>query len=68
MHSDALGSGARVALVDDLLATGGTAEASLQLVLQAGAEIATVAFLIELEALNGRERLLPQDIVSMLVY
>lgn len=68
MHSDALGRGARVALVDDLLATGGTAEASLQLVLQAGAEIATVAFLIELEALNGRERLLPQDIVSMLVY
>ena len=68
MHADALGDGARVALVDDLLATGGTAEASLQLVLQAGAEIATVAFLIELEALNGRERLHPQDIVSLLVY
>ena len=68
MHADALGSGARVALVDDLLATGGTAEASLQLVLQTGAEVATLAFLIELEALNGRERLLPRDIVSMLVY
>ena len=68
MHADALDSGARVALVDDLLATGGTAEASLQLVLQTGAEVATLAFLIELEALNGRERLLPRDIVSMLVY
>lgn len=68
MHSDALAQGTRVALVDDLLATGGTAEASLQLLLQAGAEIATVAFLIELEALNGRERLLPQHVVSMLVY
>ena len=68
MHADALGSGSRVGLVDDLLATGGTAEASLQLVLQAGAEVATIAFLIELEALNGRERLLPQDVVSMLVY
>ena len=68
MHADALSAGTRVALVDDLLATGGTAEASIQLVLQGGAEIATVAFLIELEALNGRERLLPQHIVSMLVY
>ena len=68
MHADALDSGARVALVDDLLATGGTAEASLQLVLQTGAEVSTLAFLIELEALNGRERLLPRDIVSMLVY
>jgi adenine phosphoribosyltransferase len=68
MHSDALSSGARVALVDDLLATGGTAEASLQLLIQAGADVAAVAFLIELEALNGRDRLLPHDIVSMLVY
>lgn len=68
MHSDALSSGARVAVVDDLLATGGTAEASLQLLIQAGADVAAVAFLIELEALNGRDRLLPHDIVSMLVY
>ena len=68
MHADALGSGSRVALVDDLLATGGTAEASAQLVLQSGAEIAAVAFLIELAALNGRDRLTPHPIASMLVY
>ena len=68
MHADALRSGARVALVDDLLATGGTAEASLQLLIQAGAEVAAVVFLIELAALNGRDRLLPHNIDSMLVY
>ena len=68
MHSDAVDSGARVALVDDLLATGGTAEASLQLLLQAGAEVSAVAFLIELAGLNGRERLLPHDVAAMLVY
>ena len=68
MHADALDSGARVALVDDLLATGGTAEASLQLLLQAGAEVSAVVFLIELAALNGRDRLQPHDIASMLVY
>ena len=68
MHADALDSGARVALVDDLLATGGTAEASLQLLLQAGAEVSAVIFLIELAALNGRDRLQPHDIASMLVY
>ena len=68
MHSDAVESGARVALVDDLLATGGTAEASLQLLLQAGAEVSAVAFLIELAGLNGRDRLLPHDVAAMLVY
>ena len=68
MHSDAVDSGARVALVDDLLATGGTAEASLQLLLQAGAEVSVVAFLIELAGLNGRDRLVPHDVAAMLVY
>lgn len=68
MHTDALRSGARIALIDDLLATGGTAEASIHLVLQTGAEIASVIFLIELEALNGRERLHPHPVESMLVY
>ena len=68
IHADALNPGMLVALVDDLLATGGTAEASIQLVLQSGAEIASVAFLIELAELNGRERLLPHDVASMLVY
>ena len=68
MHADALGPSANVALVDDLLATGGTAEASVQLVLQSGATISIVAFLIELADLNGRERVEPQPIASLLVY
>ena len=68
MHADALAAGSRVALVDDLLATGGTAEAAIQLILYTGAEIDKVAFLIELEALNGRERLAPHPVESLLVY
>ncbi len=68
MHADALARGQRVALVDDLLATGGTAEAAIQLILQADASIDRVAFLIELQALNGRERLRPHTVDSMLVY
>ena len=68
MHADALADGSRIALVDDLLATGGTAEAAIQLILHTGAEIAKVAFLIELEALNGRERLAPHPVESLLIY
>ena len=68
IHADSLTPGSRVALVDDLLATGGTAEASVQLILQTGANIANVVFLIELAALNGRERLQPHEIASLLVY
>lgn len=68
MHADALAAGERVALIDDLLATGGTAEASLQLLLQAGAEVSAAIFLIELAELNGRERLMPQEVASMLIY
>ena len=68
MHSDALSSGSRIALVDDLLATGGTAEAAIQLILHTGAEIDKLAFLIELQALNGRDRLLPHPVESMLTY
>ena len=68
MHTDALAAGHRIALVDDLLATGGTAEAAIQLILQSGADVSRVAFLIELEALNGRDRLHPHEIESMLVY
>ena len=68
MHADALAAGSRVALVDDLLATGGTAEAAIQLILHTGAEIDKVAFLIELEALNGRERLAPHPVESLLIY
>ena len=68
MHADAIASGETIALVDDLLATGGTAEASAQLVLQTGAKIGVIAFLIELAELNGRERLAPHPIESLLVY
>lgn len=68
MHADALQPAQHVALIDDLLATGGTAEAAIQLILQSGASIAIVAFLIELEALHGRTRLEPHPIDSMLVY
>ena len=68
MHADAISAGSRIALVDDLLATGGTAEAAIQLILHADAEIAKVAFLIELEALKGRDRLEPHAVESMLIY
>lgn len=57
IHSDALGSGHRVLLVDDLLATGGTMQASCELVRMCDAEIAGITVLIELSFLNGRERL-----------
>ncbi len=68
MHADALGSGERVALVDDLLATGGTAEAAAQLIAQSGAEIGMIAVLIELADLQGRERLAPHPFESLLIY
>src|SRR5690606_13652903 len=55
MHTDALKPGSRVLLVDDLLATGGTAAAAIALVEKLGAEILEVAFLIELKFLNGRD-------------
>ncbi len=68
MHADGLRSGARAALVDDLLATGGTAEAAVQLIVQSGAEVSTAVFLIELAELNGRERLGPLEAVCLLEY
>lgn len=69
VHKDAFEQGANVLIVDDLLATGGTAEAACKLVKKTGANLVGIAFLIELEALNGREKLVdaPQ-IVSMLKY
>ncbi|MFI1972669.1 adenine phosphoribosyltransferase [Streptomyces cinnamoneus] len=57
MHADALDAGDRVLVIDDVLATGGTAEASLQLIRRAGAEVAGVAVLMELGFLPGRARL-----------
>lgn len=57
MHKDAIQPGQRVVIVDDLLATGGTAAASVQLVEELGGEVAGLVFLVELTFLNGRDRL-----------
>ncbi|WP_405734070.1 adenine phosphoribosyltransferase [Streptomyces sp. NBC_01537] len=57
VHQDAFTAGDRVLVIDDVLATGGTAEASLQLIRRAGAEVAGVAVLLELAFLGGRDRL-----------
>lgn len=68
MHIDGVAPGARVLLVDDLLATGGTMQAGCQLIQQAGGQVLGCAFLVELTFLNGRERLLPHEVFSVLQY
>jgi adenine phosphoribosyltransferase len=68
MHADAVRKGQRVLIVDDLLATGGTAKATLDLVTQLGGHVHALAFLIELVALNGRERLAGQTLHTVLKY
>ena len=69
IHKDAFGKGDNVLIIDDLLATGGTAEAACKLVKKSGANLVGVGFLIELEALKGREKLNDcGKIVSMLKY
>jgi adenine phosphoribosyltransferase len=68
MHKDAIERGQRVLVVDDLLATGGTARATLDLVKQLGGEVQGVAFLIELVALEGRKRLQGEKVMAVLQY
>ena len=68
MHKDAVTPGMRVVIADDLLATGGTALASVRLVEKLGGKVAAVSFFIELEALKGRDRLAGYDVVSLLKY
>jgi adenine phosphoribosyltransferase len=68
MHIDALKPGARVLLIDDLLATGGTAAAASSLVQKLGAQILEISFLIELKFLNGRDRLKGHKVRSVVVY
>jgi adenine phosphoribosyltransferase len=68
MHKDAVKPGMRVVIADDLLATGGTALASVRLVEKLGGEVAAVSFVIELEALKGRQRLNGYRVVSLLKY
>jgi adenine phosphoribosyltransferase len=68
MHVDALKPGARVLLVDDLLATGGTAAAAISLVKKLGAQILEVGFLIELKVLDGRSKLKDLNVRSLVIY
>jgi adenine phosphoribosyltransferase len=68
MHRDAIDQGQRVLIVDDLLATGGTARATVDLVKQIGGVVEGVAFLIELVALNGRAKLPGENIHAVLQY
>lgn len=68
IHVDALKPGSRVMIIDDLLATGGTAAAASALVEKLGAKIAEITFVIELSALKGRERLNGYPVRSLVVY
>ncbi len=68
MHKDAIQKGQRVLIVDDLLATGGTAEATAKLASMLGAEIAGLGFVVELDFLKGREKLKGYNVMSLLHY
>jgi adenine phosphoribosyltransferase len=68
LHADAISNGQRVLVHDDLLATGGTAKAKIELVEQLGGEVVGVAFVIELEFLHGRDRLAGYDVHSLIQY
>jgi adenine phosphoribosyltransferase len=68
MHVDALDTGHRVLVVDDLIATGGTAEATVAIARQAGAEVVACAFVIEIQALRGRARLGVDRVHAVLQY
>ena len=68
IHRDAIRPGQRVLVVDDLLATGGTAAATCRLVEQSGGEVAGLVFVVELTFLEGRKKLADYDIVSLVEY
>ncbi|MBO5130868.1 MAG: adenine phosphoribosyltransferase [Romboutsia sp.] len=68
IHKDAIKPGQRVAIVDDLLATGGTMEAAAKLIEKLGGEVVSMQFLIELESLEGREKLSKYNVNSLLQY
>lgn len=68
IHRDAIKPGQKVLIVDDLLATGGTVEATVKLVEELGGEVAGCAFLIELSYLDGRERLKGYDVHALMKY
>ncbi len=68
MHRDAVGPGDRVLVVDDLIATGGTAAATVELVQKQGAQLMGLAFLVELLGLKGRRKLNGQEVFSLIQY
>ena len=68
IHRDAINPGDEVVIIDDLLATGGTAAATAQLVESLGGRVAGIGFVIELEGLKGRDKLSKYDIHSVLKY
>lgn len=68
MHRDAIKPGQRVVIVDDLIATGGTIRAAIDLVEELGGEIVKAVFLIELAGLNGREKLKDYDVDAVITY
>jgi adenine phosphoribosyltransferase len=68
IHADSIKPGQRVLIHDDVLATGGTAKATVELVEQLGAEVVGLPFIIELAFLNGREKLAGYDVFSLIEY
>lgn len=68
MHKDAIKPGQKVLIVDDLLATGGTVAATIQLIEELGGEVVGCAFLIELEELHGRDKIEGYDIFTLMQY
>jgi adenine phosphoribosyltransferase len=68
MHKDAIGHGTRVLILDDLLATGGTAAAAARMVREVGGIVVGIGFVVELTFLNGRQKLEGYDVFSLLKY
>lgn len=68
MHADAIKPGQKVLIIDDLLATGGTVEATAKMIEELGGEVVGCAFLIELEGLGGREKLDKYDVFTLMKY
>ncbi len=68
MHKDAIRPGQKVVVVDDLIATGGTIEASIKMIEELGGEVVKVVFLMELAGLKGRDKLKGYDVDSVIIY
>lgn len=68
IHTDSLKKGDKVVIIDDLIATGGTLEAAVKLAEQLGAEVVKILCLIELKALNGKEKLKGYDVEALIAY